>query len=176
MKKLSIVTALLVAFAAPAAQAEKLKVTLSGYQEVPSSLSSPVTADFEAQIRGEGPDLSIDWTLSYAGFTTPVLQAHIHFGQRHTNGGISIWLCGNVSNTPAGVQPCPTPEGSISGEATAASVVGPAAQLIAPGEIEEIVAAIRAGVAYVNIHSTAFAGGEVRGQFTGGHSHGDQGN
>jgi hypothetical protein len=176
MKKLSIVTALLFAFAAPAAQAEKLKVTLEGYQEVPSSLSSPASGEFEAQIRGEGLDTTIDWTLSYGGFSTPVLQAHIHFGQRHTNGGISIWLCGNVATTPAGVQPCPTPGGTISGQATADDVVGPAGQLIAPGEIEEIVAAIRAGVAYVNIHSTAFGGGEVRGQFTGGHSHGGQGN
>ena len=175
MKKLSIVTALLFAFAAPA-QAEKLKVTLEGYQEVPSSLNSPASAEFEAEIRGEGVDTTIDWTLSYGGFTTPVLQAHIHFGQRHTNGGISIWLCGNVANTPPGVQPCPSPGGEISGHVTAASVVGPAGQLIAPGAIADIVAAIRAGVAYVNIHSTAFGGGEVRGQFTGGHSHGNQGN
>lgn len=175
MKKLSIVTALLFAFAAPA-QAEKLKVTLEGYQEVPSSLSSPVSAHFEAEIRGEGRDATIDWTLSYSGFTTDVLQAHIHFGQRHTNGGISIWLCGNIPTTPAGVAPCPVREGTVSGEATSASVVGPAGQLIAPGEMEEIVAAIRAGVAYANVHSTAFPGGEVRGQFTGGHSHGSQGN
>jgi hypothetical protein len=53
-------------------------------------------------------------------------------------------------------------------------VIGPAAQLINPGEMEEILAAIRAGVAYVNIHTSQFPGGEVRGQFRGhrgGHHH-----
>ena len=104
--------------------------------------------------------------MSYnAGFTTPVEQAHIHFGQRHTNGGISIFLCTNLGNGPAGTQMCPPGPVTISGEATAAEVIGPAGQLIAPGEIEEIIAAVRAGVAYVNIHTTMFPAGEIRGQF-----------
>ena len=37
-------------------------------------------------------------------------------------------------------------------------------QGIAPGQLNELIAAIRAGVAYVNVHSTKFPGGEVRGQ------------
>jgi hypothetical protein len=37
-------------------------------------------------------------------------------------------------------------------------------QGIAPGEFNELLAAIRAGVAYVNVHSSTFPGGEVRGQ------------
>lgn len=168
MKKLSIVTAVLLAFAASAAQAEKLKVRLSGYQEVPMSLSSAGVGEFEAQINGEGQDLRISWELSYnEGFATPVQQAHIHFGQRHTNGGISIFLCTNLGNGPAGTQACPPGPVTVSGEATFADVIGPAGQLISAGEIEEIVAAIRAGVAYVNIHTEAFPGGEVRGQFRG---------
>ena len=43
-------------------------------------------------------------------------------------------------------------------------VIGPAAQGIAPGEFEEIVAAIRAGRAYANVHTTKFPGGEIRAQ------------
>ena len=173
MKRLSIVTAVLFAFATPAALGDggssKLRVTLSGYQEVPSSLSSGGAAQFTARDRGAPgtPDRRIEWELSYnAGFAGAITQAHIHFGQRHTNGGISIWLCGTTTNPgPAGTQVCPLPPATISGTATAAEVVGPAGQLIAAGEIEEIIAAIRAGVAYANIHTVSFPGGEIRGQF-----------
>jgi len=166
MKKLPIVAALLLAFAAPAAQAEKLKVTLSGYQEVPMSLSSGGAAEFEAEIRDERHGPRIMWQLSYnEGFSSTVTQAHVHFGQRHTNGNISIFLCTNLGNGPAGTQPCPPGPVTISGEATAADVIGPSGQLIAAGEIDEILAAIRAGVAYVNSHTTMFPGGEIRGQF-----------
>ena len=176
MNKLAVVAAVLLAFAAPGAQAETFNVTLSGYQEVPMSLSSAGAAVFEAHIRDERTGPRIAWALSYNdGFATPVQQAHIHFGQRHTNGGISIFLCTNLSNGPAGTQPCPPGPATVSGEAAAADVIGPAGQLIGPGEIEELVAAIRAGVAYVNIHTTQFPGGEVRGQFPahgpGAHQH-----
>jgi hypothetical protein len=47
----------------------------------------------------------------------------------------------------------------------ASDVVGPAGQLIKPGELEEIIVAIRAGLAYVNIHTADVPTGEVRGQF-----------
>jgi len=43
-------------------------------------------------------------------------------------------------------------------------VVGPAGQGIAPGELDEFIRAIRAGVTYVNVHSTKFPSGEIRGQ------------
>lgn len=168
MNKLAVVSALAIAFAIPAAHAEKLKVRLSGYQEVPASLSSGGVAEFEAQIHETRAGQRIEWELSYnAGFSSPILQAHIHFGQRHTNGGISIFLCSNLGNGPAGTQPCPPGPATIRGEASAADVIGPAAQLINPGEMEEIVAAIRAGAAYVNIHTQQFPGGEIRGQFRG---------
>ena len=38
-------------------------------------------------------------------------------------------------------------------------------QGIPPAQFAEIVDAIRAGVAYVNVHSSTFLGGEIRGQF-----------
>ncbi len=37
------------------------------------------------------------------------------------------------------------------------------------GEIEELIAAMRAGATYVNIHTTTWPGGEVRSQIQHGH-------
>jgi len=149
----------------------KFRLKLTGFQETPLTLSSPASGEFEARIVDN--DNQIDWELSYRGFPTNVLQAHIHFGARAITGGISIFLCSNLGNGPAGTQLCPQ-MGTISGHIRAADVIGPAGQGIAPGELAEIIAAIRAGVAYVNVHTTQFPGGEIRAQF-GKHPDRDRG-
>jgi hypothetical protein len=43
-------------------------------------------------------------------------------------------------------------------------VVGPAMQGITAGQFDELVRAIRAGVTYVNVHSSLYEGGEIRAQ------------
>jgi hypothetical protein len=90
----------------------KFRLKLTGFQETPLTLSSPASGEFEARIVDH--DTQIDWELSYRGFPTNVLQAHIHFGARAITGGISIFLCTNLGNGPAGTQPCPQ-MGTISG-------------------------------------------------------------
>ena len=146
----------------------KARGGLTGYQEVPA-LSTTGHGTFEARVNDAGT--AFDWKLTFGDLTGNVTQAHIHFGQLSVNGGISIWLCGTASNPgPAGTAACPTPGGTVTGTATAATVVGPAGQGIAAGEFNEILAAIRAGKAYANVHSTVYTGGEIRAQLsTRGH-------
>lgn len=145
---------------------ESFEGTLTGYEEVPA-VSTAATGTFNATVRAHHGKLS--WKLRYDGLTGDVQQAHIHFAQRDVNGGISVFLCSNLGNGPAGTQPCPAPPATIEGTATAADVVGPAAQGIAPGEFGELVAAMRAGLTYANVHSSTFPAGEIRAQLTPAH-------
>lgn len=171
MKKLAIITTLFAALAAPtAARAEQITAKLIGYQEVPA-VSTPAKGKFEAKIsRDEG---LIEYELSYSGLTGTVQQSHIHFAQRSVNGSIVIWLC-QTATTPApasvaAITPfCPpSPSGTVTGTINAANVVaaGTTSQQILAGELAEVIAAIRAGVAYANVHTTPLnPGGEIRGQ------------
>jgi hypothetical protein len=103
--------------------------------------------------------------MSYANLEGNVTQSHIHFGQRSVNGGISVFLCTNLGNGPAGTQACPGPhDGTFSGTFGPADVIGPGAQGITVGEWDELMNAIDAGKAYANIHSTTWPGGEIRAQ------------
>ena len=139
---------------------------LSGYQEAPATISTTGGGTFTAKIANDGQ--SFDWTLSSEALEGAVQQAHIHFGARGLANGIAVFLCSNLGNGPAGTQPCPAPPATISGTARPADVVGPLAQGIEPAAFDEVVAAMRAGVAYANVHSTKWPGGEIRGQLDGG--------
>jgi hypothetical protein len=140
----------------------RINIKLNGLNENLVALSTPATGRFTAKINRRG-EPSIDYELSYEGFPTAVLQAHIHFGQRWQNGGISVFLCTNLGNSP-GTQACPTPAGTITGTIVAANVIGPATQGIGPGEFAELLDAIDKGVTYANIHTAQYPGGEIRAQ------------
>ena len=159
----AVSTLLVAAFAAADSGSHSIsaKSGLEGYQEVPA-VSTTGGGSFEAQVANDNS--SFDWTLSYSALEGSVQQAHIHFGQRSVNGGISIFLCSNLGNGPAGTPACPAPPATITGTADATDVIGPAVQGIAPGQFGEILAAIRAGKAYANVHSSTWPGGEIRGQ------------
>ena len=144
------------------AHADELETKLKGYQEVPA-VSSAASGRFKAVI--DKASNTIRYEVSYSGLEGDVRQSHIHFGQRGVTGGVSIWLCQTATNpSPIATTPhCPQ-SGTVTGVVSAAEVVGPAGQGIAATEFAEIVAAIRAGVAYVNVHSSKFPTGEIRGQ------------
>jgi CHRD domain len=149
--------------AVPTASAETLQAGLKGFKEVPA-ISTSAAGHFRATINDEAG--TIAYELSYSGLTGDVQQAHIHVGQFFVNGAVSVFLCQTeASPDPTGLAPrCPQ-SGKVTGILQSANMIeGPiVSQGIAPGEFDELVTAIRAERTYVNVHSSTFPGGEIRG-------------
>jgi len=145
-----------------------LRAALVGYEEPPSIVTG-ATGRFRARINKDQTEISYE--LRYADLEGSIQQAHIHLGQRGVNGGITVFLCTNLGNGPAGTQACPASPATITGIITANDVSPaiPATQAarnqgLDTGEFAELVRAIRAGSTYVNVHSTKWPGGEIRSQ------------
>jgi hypothetical protein len=154
------------------AGAAEFSAKFSGFEEV-GPLPGPTAAETGAIFSpGTGTlDLDLDrnartitFKLTYSGLSAPVTQAHIHFGKRHVPGGVMVFFCTNQNNGPAGTQTCPAGGGTVTGMFTGASVVGPLAQHVTPGDFDALVAVIVSNTAYGNIHTTNFPAGEIRGQ------------
>jgi CHRD domain len=168
--KLAVVVAVVsVAAAATLAVAgggkKPIREKLSGYQETPLALSTPGQGKFKIRIE----KTQISYRLRYADLEAPVTQAHIHFGAEGQTGGISVFLCTNLGNGPAGTQECPPQPATITGTIVPADVIGPADQGIDPGEFDELVDAIRAGATYANVHTEKYPVGEIRAQIERDH-------
>ena len=146
---------------------DHIKIHLKGFEEVPVVLTG---ATGELQLTINDAAGTIAYELTYENLEGDVRQAHIHIGQKNVAGLIAIWLCQTAAKpAPAAVAAitpfCPGPRsGTVSGTVGAANVIGPAEQLVAAGEIGDVIHAIRAGKAYGNVHSTAVGSGEIRGQ------------
>lgn len=146
-----------------------LSARLSGYEEVPA-LSSTGKAKLVARINHD--ETEIDWELSYEDLEAPVTQAHIHFNARALNGPVVVFFCTNAGNGPVGTQLCPEQPATISGTIVAADVLGSAAgQGLEAGNLAELIAAIRGGATYANVHTTLRPAGETRGQIVAHHDH-----
>jgi CHRD domain len=136
---------------------------LNGYQEVSTTPNTaPVSSTGVGEFRAKlvAPD-KLHYVFRYSGLEGGAsLFAHVHFGQRGVAGGVSFFLCGG-STKPT---PCPNVSGTVEGDVGPADVIGPNGQGIEPGSFGEIIKAMQAGVAYANIHTTRWPGGEIRGQ------------
>ncbi len=167
--------ALLLGAAVRVAQAERIAATLTGSEEVPV-VATVASGEFRGFISQD--EQSIDFELTYSGLQGQLTtQAHIHVGQPSVNGGIVIWFCQSASNAgPVGTPDCTNGSGHFTGTITAASVVAtPAApaggQQLGAGQLEKVIAAIRAGDAYANVHTNLSTGGEIRGQIRASAKH-----
>jgi len=184
MRKLAIVASVLavmgLTIVAAAALANRghgqggnnFRANLNGYNEVvggagasTGSVSTTGHGRFSLRIFNDHIHYTLDYSDLSGGDTC---CAHIHFAQQHVSGGVSAFLCGG-GDKPA----CTPTNGHFEGDIDAADVVGPDAQGIAPGELDELVAAIRKGATYANVHTTpTYPEGEIRGQIGKGHGRG----
>jgi len=110
--------------------------TLSGTAEVPPN-GSTGTGTLEASLTKDTSVLR--WKISYSGLTGPASAAHFHGpAMAGANAGVVVPITGNLASP-------------INGTAT-----------LTEAQVE----ALLAGSWYVNVHTAANPGGEVRGQVT----------
>lgn len=142
-----------------AGQGTTLTTRLSGSEQVPA-VQTAGTGQFQGTIVG---NKAITYRLTFAGLSSRVTMAHIHLGKRGANGGVIAWLCGG-----GGKPSCPATGASIRGTITAAdvnAVSGPQlAQRVQRGDLPGMIRAILSDNTYVNVHTTKYPGGEIRGQ------------
>lgn len=96
---------------------------------------------------------TLHYRVTVKHLTGAATMAHIHGpAPRGVNTGIAVWLCGTAAFPgPMGTPACST---ATSGGLVEGSVP------VTPGQL----AMLEARMAYVNVHTTAHPGGEIRGQ------------
>ena len=125
----------------------------TGDGEVPPNASQ---AQAQANFKLSKDGSSLSYRLNVANIEN-VLQAHIHMARAGANGPIVAWLY--PSSPPAQLIPGRSSGTLGEGTITAASLVGP----LAGQPLSALVNAIDSSNAYVNVHTTQFPPGEIRG-------------
>src|ERR1700688_1702109 len=116
--------------------ADKMKATLDGKSEVPANTSA---ATGTADIDYDAASKKLSWKVTYSGLSGPATAAHFHGpAEAGKNAGVAVAIP-NATSSPA--------------EGSATLTDAQAADLMA-------------GKYYVNIHTAANPGGEIRGQVT----------
>lgn len=156
----------------------KFREFLNGLKEAPAIVSTTATGTFQASVSKDGTE--IDYVLTFQNLEGDVRQAHIHIGHPQNMGGIVLWLCDSaaaplpvspVESTPLCVQndAADFRNGRVTGTLTEADVITQTANGIAgPADWHEVVALIRAGKTYANVHTAIFGAGEIRSQIDNG--------
>ena len=128
--------------------------TLSGAEEVPP-VETRARGQAWFQLSPDGTELA--YRLIVANIEN-VTMAHIHLAPAGANGPVVAWLY--PSGSPARLIPGRFQGVLAEGTITAVDLVG----LLANQTLDELVEEFTASNAYVNVHTSQFPGGEVRGQ------------
>jgi hypothetical protein len=130
-------------------------VHLTGDQEVPPNNSNAVgQAIFHLRNNG----MELHYKLIAANIEN-ITMCHIHLAPAGANGPVAVWLY--PSGPPAQLIPGAFNGVLADGIITSASLIGPLAGM----ELSDLMDYLTNGNAYVNLHTSQFPGGEIRGQF-----------
>jgi hypothetical protein len=127
---------------------------MTGAEETPAR---PSLAQGQLVLRPQEGGTVLAYRLLAANIEN-VTQAHIHLAPPGSPGPVIAWLY--PSGPPAVLIPGRFNGVLAEGVITDANVVGP----LAGQGVAALVAAIQAGSAYANVHTTQFPPGEIRGQ------------
>ena len=140
--------------AAKSGEAQHHGTHMSGSEEVPANQSQ---AQGQASFLLSRNGKSLRYKLAVANIQN-VTQAHIHLAPAGTNGPVVVWLY--PSGPPAVLIPGSSQGVLAEGIITAQSLVGP----LAGGSLEDLVDQMLGNNTYVNVHTSQFPPGEIRGQ------------
>ena len=122
--------------------------TLTGAAERPTPVTTTATGSATVDINDDNSTMT--FTVTVSGLTSPTM-AHIHVGAASVAGPIAVNLL-----------PTPPAAGIFNGVLATGTIT--AAQVINGETFATLAAKIRAGTAYINVHTVAFPDGELRGQ------------
>ena len=147
---LAIGAATVATTAAASGHGRNFTAHLSGAEEVPA-VETRATGQAVLSVDRDGS--ALHYRLIVANIED-VAQAHIHLAPDGQNGPVVAFLYGPalIPGRTAGVL--------ATGTITAADLIGP----LSGASLDDLLDAIRAGNAYVNVHTMENPGGEVRGQ------------
>lgn len=114
--------------------AEKMTVKLDGASEVPPNSSA---GKGEADVNYDAATKKLSWKLTYSGLSGPPTAAHFHGPAEAGKNAVVVVAIPNATSSPA--------------EGSATLTDAQAADLMA-------------GKLYINVHTAANPGGEIRGQ------------
>ena len=134
------------------AQTITLTANLNGGEETPAIINTGAVGTVEVSVDATNRELAV--TLKVFNLPTPATAGHIHVGSKGTGGP-------TVLNFPPSLV-------GRTGDFTMVFRLGPAAlnvrAAIGIHTIEDAIQAIVGGNSYVNVHTTQYPGGEIRGQ------------
>jgi len=125
----------------------------------PGGVTSPATGSATYTVIGSvgytNTGATVSYTVTFSGLTAPATAGHIHVGPAGVNGQVTVPF-----SPPA--QTSGTFSGTFS--ATDIKVATGGSVSVAAGSMDDLLAAMRAGNTYTNIHTSNFPNGEIRGQ------------
>ena len=130
-------------------QPQEFTANLTGDSEVPP-VTTNATGTADLDLNDAGDQMSFDIEVEDLEGAT---QAHIHQGSESENGDPVVWLFNST-------EPTDEEDGTLeSGDFTAEDLVGP----LQGQNMSDLVDLLANGQAYVNVHTEANPGGEIRG-------------